>query len=195
MEVSKRASPRLDRQTIVRLKYKGPGAPKTRGTIYKVFFSLFLNSKIHSNDCLAISAPFSWLSCQVCPPRTGHMLELLLTNNQFGPHKIPVKSTESLWNYTWLGQMVRNYWSPLLPLEQQLSSLREAASQSKPIAMMCSIRPIRPVCLYFCNACHSCWNFRPSCLSNHLSEWKMWEVNKPPSRHLATRVWSVPQPK
>lgn len=35
----KEPPPRLDRQTIVRLKYKEPGDPKTRGTICRVFFS------------------------------------------------------------------------------------------------------------------------------------------------------------
>lgn len=37
IEGSKRASPRLDRQMIVRLKYKDPGDPKTRGTICRGF--------------------------------------------------------------------------------------------------------------------------------------------------------------
>lgn len=98
---------------------------------------------------------------------------------------MPVKSSDfqSLWNCTWLEHMSWNYWAPLQHLEQHLSSLRGAAPQSKPIAMMCSTRPC--LCIYFFfNACHSCWIFRLSCLSNHLSEWKIWEVNKFLSRHL-----------
>lgn len=62
---------------------------------------------------------------------------------------------------------------------------REAASQSNPIAMIYVIR----LCLSIVyNAFHSCSSFRSQCLSDHLSEhlseWKIWEVSNSPPRLL-----------
>lgn len=71
------------------------------------------------------------------------MSELLLTNNQLRPHKIPMKSRDFSVPVELhvTGENGLNHCLPLQNLEQHLSSLREAAPQPKPIAMMYSIRP------------------------------------------------------
>lgn len=80
-----------------------------------------------------------------------------------------------------------NTWAEILGTSAAFRAAPEQCQGSSPsVKAHCHdvLHKALPVYLFFFNTWHSCWIFRLSCLPNHLSEWKIWEVNKFLSRHL-----------